>query len=129
MVQAASVFWSEKYRPICLDQVLGNKSIVSRFKAMTRGTLINLLLYGDAGCGKTTIVKCFVRDWFKHHLDVQQQDTLSQLSGTIEIQELLQKSILELNASDDRKIETIRTTIRNFAKKSAMCLPGVATIQ
>ncbi|GJQ14924.1 hypothetical protein GpartN1_g6715.t1 [Galdieria partita] len=96
--------WVEKYRPKTLDEVVGNPQVVSRLQAVVNGgSLPHLLLSGPPGCGKTTMILCLARqllgeDWFS-------------------------QAVLELNASDDRGIEVIRSKVKTFAQQK-MSLPS-----
>ncbi len=89
--------WVDKYRPRLLDDVVGNDKIVGHFKKIVdNGNVPHMLLVGKPGVGKTTSVICLA----KTMLDEQFQD-----------------AFLELNASDDRGINTVRDTIVSFCQK------------
>eukprot|EP01025_Chloroclados_australasicus_P000235 TRINITY_DN10109_c0_g1_i3.p1 TRINITY_DN10109_c0_g1~~TRINITY_DN10109_c0_g1_i3.p1 ORF type:complete len:372 (-),score=24.72 TRINITY_DN10109_c0_g1_i3:492-1463(-) len=91
--------WLEKYRPKVLDEVVGNPHIVDRLKEMVKqGSMQNLLLAGSPGTGKTTSVLCMAR----------------MLLG-----KEFRKGVLELNASDERGIEVVRSRIQQFAQQKA----------
>lgn len=88
--------WVEKYRPFSLDQVIGHDNLVARLKSYVQTrNLPNLLFSGPAGCGKTTCALAIARDLFG---------------------EDYQSSFFELNASDDRGIDTVRGKIKDFAR-------------
>eukprot|EP00871_Galdieria_phlegrea_P003371 jgi/Galph1/4034/GphlegSOOS_G2647.1 len=90
--------WIEKYRPKVLDDVVGNPEVISRLKAVVKGgTMPHLLLCGPPGCGKTTTILCLARE----------------LLGT----EHISQAVLELNASDDRGIDVIRSKVKMFAQQ------------
>ena len=81
---------NEKYRPTTLDKFVGNdnlKKTIQQF--LDRNDIINMLFYGPAGSGKTTLAKLIV-----HNLDCDS---------------------LIINASDERGIETIRDKVQGFA--------------
>ena len=45
--------WLEKYRPIKLDDIVGNEEAVSRLAHFARqGNLPNIIISGPPGCGK-----------------------------------------------------------------------------
>ena len=92
-----SEIWLDKYRPKKLDQVVGNHHIISKLKILSKKKQIpHLILQGPPGCGKTTSILCLCREV----LDKQFED-----------------ATLELNASDERGINVVRTKIKNFATK------------
>ena len=57
--------WTEKYRPLRLDNVVGNQKIVSELKKYAKlnvADLPNLLFYGPPGIGKTSSAYAFCFD-------------------------------------------------------------------
>lgn len=96
--------WVEKYRPLLLDDVVGNTETISRMKVIAvQGNCPNLLISGPPGIGKTTSIHCLAR----------------QMLG-----ESYKDAVLELNASDDRGINVVRTKIKAFAQKKVSLPPG-----
>ena len=72
----------EKYRPVFLDDVVGNVETVERLKIIARdGNMPHMIISGMPGIGKTTSVLCLAR----------------QMLG-----EVYKEAVLELNASDER---------------------------
>jgi replication factor C subunit 2/4 len=50
---AYSMPWVEKYRPMTLDQVVGNEDTITRLQAIAQdGNMPNLILCGPPGTGK-----------------------------------------------------------------------------
>ena len=95
--------WTEKYRPRILDEVKGQDDIIFRLKAfVTSGNMPHVLFAGPAGVGKTTSALAIARELYG--------DTW-------------RDNILELNASDERGIDVIRTKVKDFAR--SMALEGV----
>ncbi|MHA1145732.1 MAG: replication factor C small subunit [Candidatus Helarchaeota archaeon] len=93
--------WVEKYRPRTLDEVVNQKEIVSRLKNFVeKESLPHLIFAGPAGIGKTTSAYALARDLFKRNFSAD--------------------VIKELNASDERGIDVIRTTIKNFAHQKTI---------
>lgn len=97
MAQREHFAWVEKYRPQTLDECILPDAVKQSFVGMlTKKDTPNLLLTGGAGVGKTTVAKALC-----HMLDVD---------------------VLVINASDESGIDTVRTTIKDFA--SSMTLDG-----
>jgi replication factor C small subunit len=88
--------WTEKYRPQGLDDVVGQKEIVSRLQSFVKNkTLQNLLFAGQAGTGKTTCSMAIARELFGDNW---------------------KGNFLELNASDERGIDVVRVKVKDFAR-------------
>ena len=80
----------EKYRPSKLENYVGNESIKKSIaKYLDQNDIQNLIFYGPAGTGKTTLAKIIVANLDCDHLYI--------------------------NASDERGIETIRDKVQGFA--------------
>ena len=80
----------EKYRPTKLENYVGNNSIKTKIsKYSEQNDIQNLIFYGPAGTGKTTLAKLIVKNLDCDHLYI--------------------------NASDERGIETIRDKVSSFA--------------
>ncbi|KAJ3358381.1 replication factor C subunit 4 [Allomyces javanicus] len=96
--------WVEKYRPLVLDEVMGNEETVARLKVIARdGNMPNLIMSGAPGIGKTTSIMCLA----------------NALLGSA-----VKEAVLELNASDDRGIDVVRNRIKMFAQKKVTLPPG-----
>ena len=80
----------EKYRPESLEGFIGDNTVREKVQEyLKEGTLQNLLLFGPAGTGKTSLAKLIVKQLGADHLYI--------------------------NASDERGIDTIRDKIVPFA--------------
>ena len=80
----------EKYRPIKLENYVGNESIKKSISSyLEQNDIQNLIFYGPAGTGKTTLAKLIVKNLDCDHIYI--------------------------NASDERGIETIRDKVSGFA--------------
>lgn len=100
--------WIEKYRPKVLGDIVGNTDAVCRLEAIARdGNMPNMILAGPPGVGKTTSVMC--------------------LAHTM-LGESFKEAVLELNASDDRRIDTVRSKIKMFAQKKVTLPRGLHKI-
>lgn len=72
----------EKYRPVFLDDIVGNSETVERLKIIAKdGNMPHVIISGMPGIGKTTSILCLSR----------------QLLGPA-----YKEAVLELNASDER---------------------------
>lgn len=81
---------TEKYRPKTLDEIMGNEEVIECIKTFSRNNLPHMLFYGPPGTGKTTAIRALTSS-------------------------LPKQNVLELNASDERGINTVRETIKEFA--------------
>ena len=80
----------EKYRPTNLNNYVGNESIKKSISSyIGQNDIQNLIFYGPAGTGKTTLAKLIIKNIECDHLYI--------------------------NASDERGIETIRDKVSGFA--------------
>ena len=72
----------EKYRPVYLDDIVGNTETIERLKIIAKdGNMPHVIISGMPGIGKTTSILCLAR----------------QLLG-----DAYKEAVLELNASDER---------------------------
>lgn len=87
---------TEKYRPRKFEDVVGNTKIIEKIKNQVENNSMNHMLFiGQAGIGKTTIAKIIA-----HQL----------------LNDNYVSNFKELNASDERGIDTMRDKVKNFAK-------------
>jgi|TARA_R100000081_G_C4797843_1_gene162080 replication factor C small subunit len=94
------MLWTEKYRPNRITEIAGHNHFVMDAKGwIEERNMPNLLLFGNPGNGKTTagivIGKEILGDSFKDNF-------------------------VEVNASDDRRLENVRTTIKQIAQSGTM---------
>ncbi len=90
--------WVEKYRPRVLAEVINQNGIIGRLKQFVNDkSMPHLIFAGPAGTGKTTSALAMVRELYGRNMAVN-------------------RTYLELNASDARGIDVIRTYIKDFAK-------------
>ena len=98
-----SELWVERHRPRTVGDIKGQRAVVDRLKAYAEmRTFPHLLFAGPAGTGKTTAALALARDIFGD--------------------EDYRTSLLEMNASDERKLESIRTKVKQFARTAPV--PG-----
>jgi len=92
--------WIEKWRPSSLNDIVGQQNIISRLKSLVdSGTLPHCLFAGPAGVGKTSCALALARELFGQSWHA---------------------NFLELNASDERGIDTIRDKVKEFARTAPL---------
>lgn len=92
------IYWTEKWRPDTLDDIIGNEEVVSAMQDWKEtGDMPNLLFTGPSGTGKTAISTAFAKDFYGDDW---------------------RSNFLELNASDDRGIDVVRDRIKSYAKQA-----------
>ncbi len=91
--------WVEKYRPEKLVGVVGQPEITRRLEQYVKNkNLPHLLFSGQAGVGKTSAAVAMAKELFGKNFS---------------------QNFLELNASDARGIDVVRSTIKEFARTLA----------
>jgi len=84
----------ERYRPDTLEGYVGNENIKASIKKyISQNDIQNLIFYGPAGTGKTTLAKIIVKN--------------------------IDCDYLYINASDENGIDTIRDKVRGFASSAS----------
>lgn len=91
--------WVEKYRPKVLAEVIGQEPITKRLESYVKTRdLPHLMFAGHAGIGKTSAAVALAKELFGDEYT---------------------RNFLELNASDERGIDVVRSTIKEFARTLA----------
>ena len=86
--------WIEKYRPDNFDNIISHNNIISILKKYKKNTsLPHLLFYGPPGTGKTSVILTYAKELFGKYTPYM---------------------VMELNASDERGIEVVRSRIKQF---------------
>jgi len=88
--------WVEKYRPSSLKDMVGQDAILPLLRSYAeKRSMPHLLFAGPPGSGKTTAALALARDLYGAEW---------------------RQNFLETNASDERGIDTVRTTIKQYAR-------------
>ncbi len=94
----SSLPWIEKYRPKTLDEVVDQEEVISSLKSLLKTRAIpHMLFVGPPGVGKTATAHALARDLYGQ-------------------QYITQGLFVEINASDERGIATIREKVKTFAR-------------
>jgi replication factor C small subunit len=95
IVDNKQTLWVEKYRPQVLDDCILPKRIKDQFQdVVDSGDIPNMLYYGSAGVGKTTVAKAICK--------------------------MLNVDWMIINISEESGIDTMRTKIRDFASTRSL---------
>tara|TARA_R110001592_G_scaffold13564_10_gene61947 strand:- start:655 stop:1566 length:912 start_codon:yes stop_codon:yes gene_type:complete len=94
------MLWTEKYRPQRINEIIGQNHFTMDANAwIEERNMPNVLIFGNPGNGKTT-------------------------AGMVVAKEILgetfQDNYVEVNASDDRRLETVRTMIKSVAQSGTI---------
>ena len=90
MIRTENTLWVEKYRPDTLEGYVGNEHILQKVKIYIENEDVpHLLLYGQAGTGKTTLAKIITNQ--------------------------IDCDVMYINASDENSVDAVRDKIRGFA--------------
>ncbi len=94
------MLWTEKYRPTNISQVMGQQHFTMDAQSwIDEKEMPNVLIYGQSGNGKTTAGIILGREMLGEHFA---------------------DNFFEINASDDRKLETVRNTIKEVARSASI---------
>ncbi len=92
----SELLWAEKYRPRSLKDIVNQEEIVQRLMLFVKEkNMPHLLFAGPPGTGKTTAAHALAHDLYGEDYRMY---------------------MLELNASDERGIDVIRTKVKEFAR-------------
>lgn len=100
--------WVEKYRPLVLDDIVGNTETINRLKLMVSSkNMSNVILIGNSGIGKTSSIHCVARALLGEYYKV---------------------AVLEINASEERKVDIVKDDINRFCQKVINLPKGLTKI-
>lgn len=88
---------TEKYRITKLDNLIGNNNqVIFLKKYIEKNYIPNLIINGNTGCGKTSAIIAFAKEYLGN---------------------LYNDYCIELNASDERGIDVVRSKIKIFSQR------------
>ena len=94
------MLWTEKYRPKNIHELIGQEIFkLDAENWIEIKDMPNTLLYGQAGVGKTAAAGILANEMLESEMD---------------------SNYFEINASDDRRLEVVRTTIKDIAQQKAI---------
>jgi len=94
------MLWTEKYRPKTIHELIGQETFkLDAENWIEIKNMPNILLYGTAGVGKTAAAGAIANEMLGKEID---------------------SNYYEINASDDRRLEVVRTTIKDIAQQKAI---------
>jgi replication factor C small subunit len=94
------MLWTEKYRPKMLHHLIGQESFkLDAENWIELRDMPNVLLHGPAGIGKTAAAGVLSQQMLGNDFEA---------------------NYFEINASDDRRLEVVRTTIKDIAQQKAI---------
>ena len=97
----ATGMWVEKYRPTKLSEIVNQTEIIGSLEALIKDPtdMPHLMFSGSAGVGKTTTALCLARQVLGEYYN--------------------ERTVLGLNASDERGIGVVREKIKKFTSEVA----------
>jgi len=94
------MLWTEKYRPRNIHELIGQEIFkLDAENWIEIKDMPNILLHGQAGVGKTAAAGILANEMLESEMD---------------------SNYFEINASDDRRLEVVRTTIKDIAQQKAI---------
>jgi len=92
----SNLMWAEKWRPRSFEDMVGQELIIKVLRGyIKRGDMPHLIFAGPPGCGKSTAAWCLAYEKFGEYANAL---------------------TLELNASDERGIKTIKGPVKQFMR-------------
>ena len=94
------MLWTEKYRPKNIHELIGQEIFkLDAENWIEIKDMPNTLLYGQAGVGRTAAAGILANEMLESEMD---------------------SNYFEINASDDRRLEVVRTTIKDIGQQKAI---------
>lgn len=96
--------WVERFRPKNLNEIISHETIINTLKKLIKKNAIPQLLFaGPPGTGKTSTIIACMKELYGKNYPIM---------------------VLEINASEERGIDVVRTKIKNFVSTKAFFTEG-----
>lgn len=91
-----------KYRPNSLKDFEIDKTIIDLLETLIKSDILNILLVGDAGSGKTSLINCIIKEYYGEKFD--------------------NSNILTINSLKEQGISYYRSEVKTFCQTMS-CIP------
>ena len=101
-----------KYKPLILDEFDKDEELITILKTMIRIDSLNILLIGDLGCGKTSLINAIIHDYYS---DIKFGE-LNNYKDNYKNKNNYKDNILTINTLKEQGILYYRNEVKNFCQ-------------
>jgi DNA replication protein DnaC len=94
-----------KYQPVNFDDFEIDSEIITLLNTLIQIDNLNILLIGDTGCGKTTLLKAIMKEYYKNDIKNNLDDD----------------NILHINNLKEQGINYYRNDVKTFCQICSIC--------